>query len=194
LTVLDILHIVLLDNNSTPTSSGIVTGQTYSAVVKMKITTIRRSLMDINAPKVPNNASNAPVSAEIMTLKTRIWHHARTKNGFILDIEDPEHDGATAPPNHCSYKFYGAKFLGKSGKRYMELYPSPGIINQFTKQGVLYTAAKIQLLPCQSIQDEGKVIQLDLSDIPPISQQEILTGLTDESTVYPNVWSAFLQK
>jgi hypothetical protein len=42
--------------------------------------------MAINTPKVPNNASNAPVSAEITTLKTRIWRHARTKNGYILDI------------------------------------------------------------------------------------------------------------
>ncbi|KAI8063731.1 uncharacterized protein B0P05DRAFT_444901, partial [Gilbertella persicaria] len=55
------------------------------------------------------------------------------------------------------------------------------------QNGIVYEEANIRLLPCKALEGEGKVIQLNLSDIPFLPKDDILSGLTQTLQHYGTV-------
>lgn len=105
--------------------------------------------------------------------------------GFLLDISkiskvtDEQHLELLASQYGGARNFNAVKFFGKSNTRYIELYPNKQIVKKFQQEGVVYETQKIQLLPSKSLEGQGTVIKLNLSDLPPLDEPELLTGLTE---------------
>ncbi|KAG1146149.1 hypothetical protein G6F37_012022 [Rhizopus arrhizus] len=80
---------------------------------------------------------------------------------------------------YTSKAIKGIKALGsRANGRYIEVYPKQEIFDTFLKEGLYYEDQKIRLLPCKAIDGEGSVIQINLSDIPCLDEEELLVHLT----------------
>jgi hypothetical protein len=161
-----------------PPRSGITPSVSYADAVANKkkfIATTKKSMMEtIVTSSISNNSNN-----ESKEIRTRIWRHGRSPKGYLLDISkipaltDYQHLVAINA-QYGAKNFNGVKFLGKPAQRYMELYPHDSILKQFAEQEVAYQDEKIRLIPCKSLEGAGKVVQVNLSDIPLIGTAEVL--------------------
>ena len=135
---------------------------------------------DIISPTANENPSE---DTAVKIVKSVIWRHARTKNGYFLDISkivglsDQQHLDLLDAQYKGSSNFHGISIVGKAHNRYLEVYPVDEIAESFFKTGVYYESLKTRLLPCKAVQGQGTVIQLSLSEIPFWSKEEILKGL-----------------
>lgn len=160
----------------------IVPGRSYVAAATNKkyITTTKQSLLIKSIePAGSSNDSNS----ESRDLKTRIWRHSRSPGGYLLDVSSlniPDQVHLTTIGQQYGAKnFYGIKFLGRTQQRYIEIYPGKTILHKFETEGVHYEKQKIRLLPCKAIEGNGKVIQISLTDIPYLPDNEITDGLKE---------------
>ncbi|CAO0796326.1 unnamed protein product [Mucor circinelloides] len=119
--------------------------------------------------EVLNNSTDTSTAqtpnSQVRSIKTRIWRHARTSN-------DKQYKASS---------FTGVKFLGKNKQRYIEIYPNEEIEQRFLTEGVLYDlgSSKVQLFPCKSVNGEGKLIQVNLTDIPFFHKDQLLHDLKE---------------
>jgi hypothetical protein len=74
--------------------------------------------------------------------------------------------------------------LGPRQNRYFVLYPSQSILPKFLVEGIYYEDAKTRILPCKAIEGQGKIIRLNLSDIPIVEKAEIISKLTESSSKF----------
>ncbi|KAG2192871.1 hypothetical protein INT47_006043 [Mucor saturninus] len=137
----------------------------YRDAVTKRLPSTKRSLIDNDI--LASNDSTGTVDTDKI-IRTSIWRHARSRQGFLLDISkvptisDVEHLTTIAHQYSGAKNFYGIKFLGKSSKRYIEIYPSNEILTKFTDEGVYYEKLKTRLLPCPAIEGDGKEITDEL--------------------------------
>ncbi|KAG2209884.1 hypothetical protein INT46_005165 [Mucor plumbeus] len=82
-------------------------------------------------------------NTQLRSFKNSIWSHARTANGYFLDIAkipnmtDQQHL-IILDKQYKANNFNGVKFFGRNNQRYIEIYPNEAIAQLFMKKGVLY--------------------------------------------------------
>ncbi|KAK4515183.1 Glycerophosphocholine phosphodiesterase [Mucor velutinosus] len=130
----------------------------------------------------PTNPTTPSTNRKI---KTRIWRNARTSDGYFLDISKvatmtEQQHLKIIDQQYKASNFLGIKFLGKNAQRYIEVYPNKDIVERFLTEGVIYETenSKIQLFPCKAVDGEGKLIQITLTDIPFLPQEQLLQELS----------------
>lgn len=83
--------------------------------------------------------------------------------------------------------FYGIKFLGPSHQRYVEIYANQQIEQRFRQEGIPYAHHHVRLLPCKAVDGTGKVIQINLTEIPFLPDQELKKGISDALSHFENI-------
>jgi hypothetical protein len=158
-------------------------GRSYSDVAKRTVIT-KTSLMNLaDTDSLNSEHFNSDITNPNNIVKSAIWRHARVANGFFLDISkipnvtEQQHLEYLADQHGGACNFNGIKFIGQNKERYLEVYPVPEIITSFTTQGVYYENSKLRLLPCKALEGEGEVVQLNLSEIPPLGNDKITSEL-----------------
>ncbi|KAG1306890.1 hypothetical protein G6F64_007242 [Rhizopus arrhizus] len=163
---------------------------TYAAVAKRREIplsrrpTTRYSLLHDNNLNATSSSGLTATREDIKTIQTRIWRHAMAPNAFYFDtskipnLTDSQHFDLIHR-TYTSKGLKGIKALGsRANGRYIEVYPKQEILDTFLKEGLYYEDQKIRLLPCKAIDGEGSVIQINLSDIPCLDEDELLVHLT----------------
>ncbi|KAK4518210.1 2-oxoisovalerate dehydrogenase subunit alpha, mitochondrial [Mucor velutinosus] len=164
-----------------------VPGQkSYAAAVRPRITTTPHSLMHGEVVPVRNGTPTNPTTPSTnRKIKTRIWRNARTSVGYFLDISKvatmtEQQHLKIIDQQYKASNFPGIKFLGRNAQRYIEVYPNKDIVERFLTEGVIYETenSKIQLFPCKAVDGEGKLIQITLTDIPFLPQEQLSQELS----------------
>jgi hypothetical protein len=168
-------------------------GRSYSDVAKRTVIT-KTSLMNLAATDSSTNGYLISDNTQPdTTIRSTIWRHARVSNGFFLDISkipnvtEQQHLEYLADQHGGARNFNGIKFIGKNKERYLEVYPVPDIITSFTTQGVYYENPRLRLLPCKALEGEGEVVQLNLSELPPLGEDRITSELSEVLTKFGNI-------
>lgn len=119
-----------------------------------------------------------PTADSVQPVRTQLWRHARVSSGYFLDISkipnvtEAQHLEYLADQYGGADQFIALKVLGKNSERYIEVYPSPSILSSFTTEGVLYEEQKLRLLPCKALTGESDVVQLNLTELPPLAKED----------------------
>ena len=173
-----------------------VPGRSYADAAYNRLATTSHSLMhgDAENTSIGMSTANPSTNPQLRSIKTRIWRHARTANGYFLDIAkipnmtDQQHL-IILDKQYKANNFNGVKFLGRNNQRYIEIYPNETIAQRFMKEGVLYDSgnSKVQLFPCKAIHGQGKVIQVNLTDIPFIPKDRLLQDLSTVLGKFGNI-------
>ncbi|CEP15119.1 hypothetical protein [Parasitella parasitica] len=169
-------------------------GRSYADAALKRIPTNKHSLMHGETTRPGSPTLNTNASTSIKEIKTRIWRHARSVDGYFLDISkipnttDQQHMGVI-DKQYKADNFYGLKFLGKTNQRYIEIYPSDEIRDTFVQNGLTYTTgnSQIRLLPCAAIDGKGSVIHVNLTDIPFMAKAKLLQSLPEIMSKYGQV-------
>ncbi|CAO3600988.1 unnamed protein product [Absidia cylindrospora] len=161
--------------------SGVIQGKSYAGAVTQRLYTEKRSM--IHSTEDTTTVTSSTTVNKVKILRTVICRHARSSNCFFLDISkgpsftDEQYLKLISAQYEGASKFYGTKFVGKKGARYLELYPTPEILEKFKTEGLLITDAKLRILPVKAIEGKGTVIQLNLTDLPIMATDSLLTKL-----------------
>jgi hypothetical protein len=123
-------------------------------------------------------------------VRSIILRHGPSNNCYFVDVSkapsltDQQHLETICKQYGGALNFHGVKMLGPRQNRYFVLYPSQSILPKFLVEGIYYEDAKTRILPCKAIEGQGKIIRLNLSDIPIIEKAEIISKLTESLSTF----------
>ncbi|CEP06838.1 hypothetical protein [Parasitella parasitica] len=129
----------LSSKKQNPPGAPVPGSRSYADAASNHITTTPQSLMHREAD---HTCFGTPTNTQLRSIKTRIWRHARTVNGYFLDISkirnmtDQQHL-IVLNKQYKAINFHGVKTLGKTNQRYIEIYPNETIAERLLNDGVV---------------------------------------------------------
>ncbi|KAI9309799.1 hypothetical protein BX666DRAFT_1873073 [Dichotomocladium elegans] len=123
-------------------------------------------------------------------LQTRVYRSSRTMGALLLSISPVLKDYSEL---QCMQlvkeqhpEVYGCTIANDGSHRYLEIYIQKDS-NDLAYNGVKFPNAKLQILPCQAIDDTNTITKVTLTNLPMLPPTEVLAGLQESLQPFGNL-------
>jgi hypothetical protein len=128
----------------------------------------------------------------LKTLETKIFRASRSKNAFLFDIstiKDKYTDlQCMQALKNQHEQVYACVPLNDGPRRYLEVYiMEEEDTNSIAKNGIVFQDAKLRILPSRAIDENAKIINLKLSNLPMLPRQSVTAGLEQSLKIFGKV-------